>query len=286
MRFRSKKSARDSIYVRKRNFNFTGPKSFTVFPRNLKIGKVRTYEVIFKKGITESNIRDSKIMKDIYGDYYLYLAYDMKLKEMKYNENKNCVCSCDPGIRTFQTTYDPEGNVHHFCDDMSKIDNICRDIDDIRSSISKEKNRNKKKRLRHRMLLREKRVKNMIRDMHYKIANYICSNYNICLIPTFTSNSPTIRKSLSKKSNRFLGILSHYSFRQRLKWVGRKRGTYVKEVTEEYTSKTCTNCGTLNENLGSKKKFNCDKCGLSIDRDVNGARNVFMKELKCIVVSL
>ena len=47
--------------------------------------------------------------------------------------------------------------------------------------------------------------------------------------------------------------------------------------TEEYTSKTCTNCLKINYNLGSDKTFKCPNCSLIIDRDVNGARNILLK---------
>ncbi|CAG8833314.1 26403_t:CDS:1, partial [Gigaspora margarita] len=49
--------------------------------------------------------------------------------------------------------------------------------------------------------------------------------------------------------------------------------------TEEYTSKTCGHCEYIKNNLGGNKKFKCDECGLIIDRDVNGARNILLKLL-------
>ena len=33
----------------------------------------------------------------------------------------------------------------------------------------------------------------------------------------------------------------------------------------------------INKNLGSSKTFQCPSCGATIDRDVNGARNVLLK---------
>jgi len=50
-------------------------------------------------------------------------------------------------------------------------------------------------------------------------------------------------------------------------------------VDESYTSKTCTKCGEQNKNLGSSKHFKCSKCGLEIDRDINGARNIYLKTI-------
>ena len=53
-------------------------------------------------------------------------------------------------------------------------------------------------------------------------------------------------------------------------------------VNESFTSKTCTKCGNLKNDLGSSKVYNCKNCGISIDRDHNGARNILLKTIKTI----
>ena len=59
-----------------------------------------------------------------------------------------------------------------------------------------------------------------------------------------------------------------------------KRKNISLHINEEhFTSKTCTCCGHLHSNLGSSREYNCYSCGLFIDRDINGARNIL---LKCI----
>ena len=51
-------------------------------------------------------------------------------------------------------------------------------------------------------------------------------------------------------------------------------------MDEDYTSKTCGRCGDINKNLGGNKFFKCNACKLECGRDVNGARNILMKNLK------
>lgn len=57
-----------------------------------------------------------------------------------------------------------------------------------------------------------------------------------------------------------------YNFKL-LKWI----------IGEEYTTKTCGNCGTLENNIGDKKEWSCKNCKVSFDRDINGARNIMLK---------
>jgi transposase len=75
---------------------------------------------------------------------------------------------------------------------------------------------------------------------------------------------------------------SHHAFRQRLQWSAfRRPGKHVLAVDEAYTTRTCGLCGTLNHNVAAAKVFRCvdPQCGVQIDRDVNGARNILLREL-------
>ena len=47
-------------------------------------------------------------------------------------------------------------------------------------------------------------------------------------------------------------------------------------VNESYTSKICSSCGDLNMNENKSKIFRCNKCPNKIDRDYNGARNIYL----------
>ena len=52
--------------------------------------------------------------------------------------------------------------------------------------------------------------------------------------------------------------------------------------TEEYTTKTCTNCGHLHKNVGGKKMLKCPNCNLKFDRDISASRNIFLKNTKML----
>ena len=84
-----------------------------------------------------------------------------------------------------------------------------------------------------------------------------------------------------KSVNRTFNDLKHYQFKMRLtEKVKHVSNTRLYIVDESYTSKTCTNCGVIKADLGSSKIYQCDKCSLIIDRDVNGARNILIKNVK------
>jgi len=84
-------------------------------------------------------------------------------------------------------------------------------------------------------------------------------------------------QKLRSKTARAMLSWGHYRFKEFLKFKGREYSCNVIEVNEAYTSKTCSKCGKL-QNIGSKKIFRC-KCGLEIDRDLNGAKNIYLRNI-------
>ena len=77
-------------------------------------------------------------------------------------------------------------------------------------------------------------------------------------------------------------MLSHYKFKMHLLKKCKEYGSELVKVTEEYTSKTCTNCGKQGTSY-SKERVKICECEYKIDRDENGARNIMIKNIKKVV---
>ncbi len=77
----------------------------------------------------------------------------------------------------------------------------------------------------------------------------------------------TKKVNLSKKVKFVLNNLSHYKFKQHLLHKGKEYGRDVKIVTEEYTSKCCSNCGYLSDEYIDRIKT-CPYCNLKINRNI------------------
>ena len=65
-------------------------------------------------------------------------------------------------------------------------------------------------------------------------------------------------------------------FRRQLEYKTMRTGAVLRVVDRWYpSSKTCSNCGTVKAKLSlSERVYQCDVCGLSIDRDLNAAINI------------
>ena len=79
-------------------------------------------------------------------------------------------------------------------------------------------------------------------------------------------------------------------FADKIEW--RCRNIEGKKIVtgcgEKGTSKTCTNCGFWQPDLGGQKEYKCknEDCGLVINRDKNGARNNLLEKLQELIVTV
>jgi putative transposase len=82
----------------------------------------------------------------------------------------------------------------------------------------------------------------------------------------------------TKTRRQFLSI-GHYTVLEKMKEKSRRYGSKILIVGERYTSKTCGRCGLINRELKGEETYKCNKCGLVIDRDINGARNILLRTI-------
>jgi putative transposase len=157
-------------------------------------------------------------------------------------------------------------------------------IDKLNSTLTKVKNRNTRCNIRKRQFLLRTKIKNVVSDLHWKTANFLCRNFETIIIPRFGCKKMSNKNcSLSSKISRKMLLLSHGAFLEKLKFKCNEYKRKLIITREDYTSKTCTNCGERKEDLGGNKMFNCSNCKIKIDRDYNGARNILLKTLSSFI---
>lgn len=73
-------------------------------------------------------------------------------------------------------------------------------------------------------------------------------------------------------------ICPKYIFDKTLRWKCKKFGSYFIIVDPSFTSKTCSNCGYVFDNLTLKDRtIHCPCCNVIVDRDVNAAINIMQR---------
>ena len=76
-------------------------------------------------------------------------------------------------------------------------------------------------------------------------------------------------------TKRILTCLSIYKFRERLAWKCAINNVEYELINEFHSSKTCSICGYYKYDLGRSDTYSCEYCSSVLNRDINGARNIY-----------
>jgi len=254
---------------------------------NLKINNKTIFKNLkFSENINSLNILDSSISYNTrLKTYWLNLNYkDIKKKINENLINTKKVCSIDPGLKSFLTIYSDNEVNKIGINITDKINKICTEVDILTSRIYRKKvdnkkqfyyNKNKRKNMKKALHRRSEYLKNLKKELHNKSIKFLSYKYAKIIIPPFETQD--MSRKFNSKIARNLYNVSYYSFLTKLK---RRCLNYDIDLVirpEYYTSKTCTCCGNIDNNLGSNRTYNCLKCKLIIDRDINGARNIMLR---------
>jgi putative transposase len=133
-----------------------------------------------------------------------------------------------------------------------------------------------------------KKAQQKIAKLHQKIANI--RSYTLHLLTSYLAKNhgrigiEDLNVSgmfANHKLARAIADMSFFEFRRQLTYKCELYGSELVVVDRWFpSSKTCSGCGTKKETLSlSERVFNCECCGLEIDRDLNASINL------CVAVS-
>ena len=190
------------------------------------------------------------------------------------------VVALDPGVRTLLTYFSEtdRGKIGHRA--FGRMQRLCHWLDDLISRTDTEPNHQRRRRMRRAQARLRQRIINLVDELHWQTARWLTGNYKVILLPTFETQDMTRRagRRIPSKTARMMLSFCHYELKQRLRWKAWQRGALVVDVDEAYTSKTRSWDGTVNVRLGGARVIR-DESGFGMDRDVNGARGIFLRAL-------
>lgn len=241
--------------------------------RNI-LGEVKGY--YNKKPFDFSSIDcDCRLQKNN-ENYYLYVPNLIENNANINNEHINKQISIDLGVRTFCTGI-TENKIIQIGDNIGlRLKKYLKRKDKIQENINISKEIKKKN---EEML--NKKISNLRNELHWKSINYLVKNNENILIGKLSSKS-IIRRggNLTKMTKRVVSSLNYYKFMERLKYKCSANKIGLSIIDEWMTSKMCSICGTVKEDLGGNKRYECNSCLVEMDRDINGARNIYIKSIK------
>ncbi len=256
--------------------------TFHIDHRAIKSNKLILFPKLQKESIISDDIKclkqyfksnpcDFRIQM-ISGKYFILLPKTVVSKNIPKTQK---IVALDPGVRTFQTFYSPDGIVgkinptEKFEKNKNKLDKLLNLSNELKCKL-----KNKIRKLRTK-------IKNQITDLHWYFIKYLCTNFDTILLPKFQTKqmiSRSGKRKINKTTVNNMVSLNHFTFQTRLIYKAKCFKKTVEIVDESYTSKKCGVCKFLHHTLGGNKIFDCPNCYTIIDRDFNGSRNIFFKK--------
>ena len=229
--------------------------------KELQINKIGTFKLFLSRPI-EGDIKTVTIRRTLSGRWYVTFSCDNV--NSKPLPKTGELVGIDVGCESFLTTSEEE-----------KIDNP-RFFQRAQSLLTKRqktlsrKKKGSKRRSKARILLAKahEKVYNQRRDFHFKTARKILQTYDTIFIEDM--NHFKSYRAL----NRSMRDASWFGFFNILLFKAEEAEKEVVKVLAKNTSQRCSGCQKLVPKELSCRIHNCPHCGLSIDRDINAARNI------------
>ena len=192
--------------------------------------------------------------------------------------------SVDPGVRTFSTCYDSSGYIYEWGNgDKSRLMRLGHAMDKLQSRCDDGTCRHKERyKLRQKMGRIQEKIRSLVDDLQRKCIKWIVTNFTHVIFPPFNGHNMNSKgqRKIRSKTVRAMMMWADGRFRTRvLSKVREYTDCRIYVHNEAYTSKTCGSCGHVHAKLGGNKLFHCPSCGVIMDRDANGARNILLRFL-------
>lgn len=221
-------------------------------------------------------------------------GYNQRISQQNDIKEVKCI-ALDPGSRTFMTgfnereavLYGKDFSVNYLLPLAKKMRQLFSLRQNIKNhTLYKKEPADRPKWMNDTLRHIEKQLdrleckrQDLTEYLHKTVAYQLVSDYDVIYLPEFRSKEmvKTKGRNLNRKSVHNMLSLRHYRFKEFLLWLAKKYGKKVIIVNESYTSKTRSWNGIIDENLGSAKTIK--EQDLVIDRDINGARSIYLKHV-------
>jgi putative transposase len=266
-RFKSKRDNRKS-YKSKRAI---------LLDRYIRLPKLGNIKCRVSKQI-EGRILSATVSQNPSGKYFVsVLCTDVEIQPM---DRTGAIVGVDLGLKELAITSDNQHftNPKHFAKSQKKLAKLQRRL----SRKSKGSNNREKARIKVARL--HEHVANQRLDNAHKMTTSLVRDYDLIAIETLMPKNMVKNRRLAK-------AISDAAWGEIVRQLEYKCNWYGKELVKVDrfypSSQTCNSCGLKNadtKNL-AVREWNCPKCGVHHDRDVNAAKNILGEGLRILSVA-
>lgn len=254
-KFKSKKGSRCSFSV---------PQYFEVNDRTIKLPKIGLVKFKKHRKIV-GEIKSLVISRDVDQWFVSVLA---QIPDVDKIHEINRTVGIDLGLKTFAVMSDGS----RFELPRKQIETLEKHLKIQQKKLArKAKGSNNREKQRIVVAKKYRKIRRIRENFLHQTSSAITKRND--LIAAEDLNISGMMKN--HKLARSIGEQGWYSFKQMLKYKCQMQGKHFVEIDRFYPStKTCSNCGFVQDVKLSERTFHCHNCGFDIDRDYNASLNI------------
>jgi putative transposase len=251
--------------------NFKSKKNRQSFriPQFFKLKECKISFPKFKEGIktiahreVEGKIRYATVSKTKTNKYFVSITTDFEVKKKRISDNQ---IGIDLGIKDFAVLSNGEKYNLPIKED-SKLKFLHRQLS---KKVKGGKNKGK---ARFKLAKKYEKIENKKQDFQHKLSDKLCKENGLIAIEDLNIKGMVKNHCLAKS----ISNQSWYSFITKLEYKSKRYNGKIEKTNRFYpSSKTCNECGHINQDLELKdRQWACPNCNSKLDRDVNASKNI------------
>jgi putative transposase len=254
--------------ISKKSFNI--PQSIFIKENKLFIPKFnKGIKIILSKEINDK-IKQATITKSKTNKYFVSILVDtQKETPIKQSIKENTTVGIDLGIKSFLVTSNNQifENPKYLKQSLLKL-----------KYIQRKYSKYKGKRTKHKLALLHEKIANQRKDFLDKTSIQLIKNHDSIAIEDLNIQGMVKNHKLAQSINDVGWSMFITMLEYKAEWYGKN---ILKIGRFDPSSKTCSNCGSINKELKlQNREWTCKHCGSILDRDTNAAINIKSFALK------
>ena len=230
--------------------------------RRLYCSKIGSIPIVLHRP-PKGKVKTLTIKRNHACQWFAVFACEVEPKNVKHKGEN---VGIDVGITSFATLSDETAikNPRH----LLKSENRLRKLQ--QSLSRKKKGSNNRKKARFKVARCHQGIVDQRNDFLHKLTYKLTKKYKLISIEDLKIKNMVKNHHLSKH----IHDVSWSRFADMLSYKAVTCGGEVVKVNPRNTSKTCNNCGHIQDMPLNKRMFKCESCGVNVNRDLNASRNI------------
>ena len=151
----------------------------------------------------------------------------------------------------------------------------------LQRQVSKSKKASKRRDKRKlKLAIIHQRIHNQRLDYLHKITKSITDENQVIVIEDLNVNGMMKNHHLAQE----ISDVSWHEFKRQLEYKCKWKGRQLVIIDRFFpSSKTCNNCGYINQELTlDVRQWTCPQCNCKLDRDLNASKNILQQGLNMV----